>query len=268
MLPVDDSGWLNLFTRLYNWSSIGVVVCAGAALLFTKGMQLYSERVSREQTKQIAEARRSASVADERAGNANKAAGEANERAARANIEAGRANERAGNLEKEASDARRATEELRKTNIEAGENLEAEKRERLALEEFLSPRSIGDQLTFNKTLSAFPGITAVINVVPDGEARRVAETLAFAMGGFGSFKWNVQKNAPMDNPRIMDGISVEYNGAYWMREGDTSGPAAKALVDLLNERKVDSHTTVGPSNLLANVIVISIGLNRRDRCLN
>lgn len=174
----------------------------------------------------------------------NKAAGEANELA-------GRANERAGKLEKEAADARLATQQLSKANIEAGEKLEAERRERLTLEEFLSPRSEGDQYTLAKKIEAFAGIEVRINALADMESRRLQETLAFALN---LGKWNVKKYAPvpLDVPSSVfpDGVTVWYfeerpkmvdGRPVFPPEGnDLSHRAAKALADELNDRKLDT----------------------------
>lgn len=200
------------------------------------------------------------SLLNGKAADARKEADEAKERASDLEDEAAMLEDDAAALDKEAADLSSKTEQLRKANIEAREKLEAEKRERLALEQFLSPRDPGEQSSLNAALAKFPGITAIVDVVRDAECRRFAAWLVSAL------PWKVQLNAPIEDSSD-DGVTVEYNMLHWLRPGDISNLAAEALVDILNRRKIDSHAratvdrdTPVSKRLAANVIHVIIGL--------
>ncbi len=168
--------------------------------------------------------------------------------------------------------AGRQIEQLKKENNGTLRQLEDEKSERLALEQFLSPRQLGDQATFNVGLAKYPGITAVVDVIRDSECRRLAGQLVFALKDLsvpGGSQWVVQYNSPVEEFTLAgDGITVEYNVLYWRRPGDISGPAAHALADLLNARGIDANAFAMPgvpgaapvAVLPQNTIHIAVGL--------
>jgi hypothetical protein len=123
--PSDDGGWLDFFGRLYIWATLSAVLATALALYASGGLKRYSERLSKSQAKQIADANERAAYADERAGEANKQAGIANASAGAANKVAGEATERAAKLELRASEAeeraKRSEAEIAKANAASDE---------------------------------------------------------------------------------------------------------------------------------------------------
>lgn len=65
MMPTSDDGWLAFFSQLYLWATFGVVLFGGLALLASRFMQVYSDRISRGQNQRIVEAQRDAALANE-----------------------------------------------------------------------------------------------------------------------------------------------------------------------------------------------------------
>lgn len=178
---------------------------------------------------------------------ANERAGEANRAAGVAEAEAGRANQRAAELEDRAAESRNETEGLRKANIEAGEKLESERRERLALEAALSPRDIGDQMAFARALGAAPKVRAVIDVIADAESRRLQGVLGFALRQAG---WTINAHFPVPiGSALSDGIVIVYSLHAGITDEKTRAAqnailAATTLRDLLNDKNVETNVTV------------------------
>ncbi len=170
-------------------------------------------------------------------------------------------------LEVEASNARLATQELRRNNIESAEKLEAEKRERLALEEYLSPRNIGEQLSFAHEIEKIMGIEVRIDALPDLECRRLQGLLQLSLE---LAKWTSRTHTlPLEanaedgvrvfyarpRPRIIDGkiASIDWN--------EHTRQAAATLAGVLNDRKVDTLAESYPGDDLGpNAIRVVIGM--------
>lgn len=136
--------------------------------------------------------------------------------------------------------------ELERGNIDAGRQLETERRERLELEKAVSHRRLtGTQKeSLSRLLTASPGKVVIVSLTLDIESSDFADDFDAALRGAG---WTTE--------RKKTGLSAEYGVSIGMREG-TNLEIAKRLSDALtsigvpHRNKVFSDIEAGVSYLL------------------
>jgi hypothetical protein len=273
---------------LHNWLFGGYILVLALAAVFSyliwwSGNNV-QEGIQAEARKRIAQVESDSKTEIARVENASKeriaqAARESNEKIAGLNKQAeslrddaeksraeiARAQLEAATARKEAGDAIERSEKLREANNVVSQQLEKEKAERLALERYLSPRDIGDQLSFGRQLAVFKDITVLMVVIREMESRRLAAYISTALDGIRSADqmiiWRVAYVTPPENDfMVTDGICVF---ARSKNAEDKAEGAGRALVDLLNDRGVDSSLYFASSktkDLPVNTIRVEVGM--------
>ena len=240
---------------------------AQAELIREKDRQLSTDL--RAKDVEIQTAKKTASKADERAGEANKAAGEAKERAA--------------TLEVEAAAARRATQELsvaaeqlRKENVAAALALEKEKRDRLELEASLSDRIFQDQGASANALSVFAGTVAFVEYQDNAECKGAAEQINFVLR---TAKWPTFGSPGENGAAFFEGVTVSVGDKELMelmRDGramselrlfqalrdkeSRSIQPADSLVAELNQHGIEARRHASDARFPAGTLVVRVGL--------
>jgi hypothetical protein len=192
-----------------------------------------------------------------------------------ANNRAGVASQRASEADERAKGLVVMAETLRQQNIATELALEKERTTRLGLEQSLTPRQIPlifkgaprDGKSNVDSLRLFPGMNAIVEVLPDAEARRAASDMVFLLK---EAKWNVVSaslNPSLEIPH-WDGVTIEhrtYPGVPTPEaKADHAQQAAETLLIFLRANNWDRIRTrpVFPDKhdeIAANTVRISVG---------
>ncbi|HKO99773.1 MAG TPA: hypothetical protein VJU86_22540 [Pyrinomonadaceae bacterium] len=159
--------------------------------------------------------------------------------------------------EKQASDEKVAS--LEKETAKAVEKAETERRERLELEEAVSPRVFIVDGELQDQLRPFAGMRIIIETRPEWEPRLIADSFE----GLKGIGWVVLRHSVRDD-LMSEGVTV-----MWNRDAtdpnDRSAVAGQALVKGLRERKIE--TSMSPAELEPNTLLIWVGLKPTRRLL-
>jgi hypothetical protein len=225
----------------------------------------------------LRDARLTASTAKQSAIDAASAAGEAKSKAEAADTAAGSASLVAGNAENAAGIVANKASELDSQLSTTKTQLETVEAKRADLEKSLTTMAICDapRVLRNWTLGMgpnrkssadslrpFAGFQAIIEVVPEAEARRAADNISRALSFAG---WNIVGPSP-PSINIADGVMIEwYSGIGSSAPADRvpSMKAAEALIDFLHSYfwQADSMDAwSGDTDIQPNGVKIRVGL--------
>lgn len=154
--------------------------------------------------------------------------------AAQANEGLGKANQEIARLSFETAKANERTEELKTRNLELQQRIEAERGERLGLQEAVAPRSAGHQGRFTEKLKPFRGTQFVVESIPDSEPSQMAGelTTVLLLAGWEPFATTPQTKSE----HFFEGITVEsaprrqINRADYSLVENNAHPVAEALI--------------------------------------
>ena len=215
----------------------------------------------------LTDARKETALAFERAAEANRQA-----RMAQGGVAL--ANQRGHQLEKEAADARKETEKLRQQNLATEARLSDEHNKRMELEKTVAPRFIPvvnlpqKHLTVTDVLKKFAGMHAIVDCIPDWEARRAAGNIIALLTKAG---WIIDSKAVVEKD-FPDGVSIKVHWPVfdeeafhagrsgWPEEEDNSSDAGDELIAFLRANDWVVQTDLSEHReLKSNQVYVKVG---------
>jgi hypothetical protein len=226
VFPLDDSGWLEFFSRWYIWLSLAAIVFAALALLSSNGIRIYSKRVGATQAGEIAEARRQAAVANAGAATANAKASDANARVKEAEAQIASANAASRDAVAKVATAEARIAEANRAAAEANRISEHERLERIRLEALVAPRRLSEeqQRSIADGLKQFSGRRVIVRSYGlDGEGTALGMNIiaALTLSGIvvenelarflrtGGFDLGVHINGPVEQQDFVTALAAQ-----------------------------------------------------------